>query len=173
MSDNNLTQPIPVLKVSKKDPQAIIPSKKRKEDVGYDLTLIRKVKDMGDKTTLYDTGIIVEPPAGYYVEVVPRSSLSKTGHILSNSMGIIDPPYRDSIKVPVTRVDDSTETFSTEKFVDRYTGDLILPFTGFQLIVRQHVHVEIEEVKEDELTVTDRGTGGFGSTGALNQHKSD
>lgn len=149
----------PVLKVYRKDPKAILPSKKHDDDVGYDLTIISKVKNFGEKTTLYDTGIVVEPPPGYYIEVVPRSSLSKSGYMLSNSMGIIDPPYRDSIRVPVTRVDSSIP-------------ELTLPFTGFQLIVRQHVHVEIEEVKEDELTETERGTGGFGSTGALNQHKS-
>lgn len=148
---------LPVFRVVRADPRAILPSKKRASDVGYDLTIISKVKDLGKRTALYDTGIIIQPPMGYYIEVVPRSSLSKSGYVQSNSMGIIDPNYLDTFKVPLTRVDDSLP-------------ELQLPFTGFQLILRRPIHGMMVECNREQLANTSRGTGGFGSTGTLNQH---
>lgn len=146
---------IPVLSVAKKFPNAVLPSKSRSSDVGYDLTIIKEEKKIGSTTILYDTGIIVEPPLGYYCEVVPRSSLFKSGYMLTNSCGIIDPNYRDSIKVPLTKFDPSQP-------------DLVLPFKGFQLILRLQEHVVVKEVSVNELSSTSRGTGGFGSTGGFN-----
>jgi len=148
---------LPMFKVVRVDVNAIIPSKKRASDVGFDLTLIRKVKDIGSKSALYDTGLIIQPPQGYYIEVVPRSSLSKSGYIQSNSIGIIDPNYLDTFKVPLTRVDDTLPA-------------LTLPFTGFQLIIRRPYHGLMVECKQEDLVQTSRDTGGFGSTGGLNQH---
>ena len=97
---------------------------------------------------MYDTGIAVCPPDGYYTEVVPRSSLTKTGYMLANSVGIIDSSYRGSIKVVVSG--------------DNSLDDLTLPFKGFQLILRKLEEVEVVEV--DDLDDTVRGDGGFGST---------
>jgi dUTP pyrophosphatase len=98
---------------------------------------------------MYDTGIAVCPPDGYYTEVVPRSSLSKTGYMLANSVGIIDSSYRGSIKVVVTG--------------DESLKSLELPFKGFQLVVRKQYHANFAEV--DTIDETARGDGGFGSTG--------
>jgi deoxyuridine 5'-triphosphate nucleotidohydrolase len=148
---------IPDIKVFRKDPRAIVPSKKRGSDVGYDLTVISYVEDMGNNTYLYDTGLVVQPPNGYYIEIAPRSSFSKSGYILSNSVGFIDPPYLNTLKVPLTK-----------KHPD--VPDLQLPFTGFQLILRKHEHGHVVEVTQEELISTSRGLGGFGSTGSLNQH---
>ena len=146
---------IPVLSVAKKFSNAVLPSKSRCSDVGYDLTIIKEEKKIGSTTVLYDTGIIIEPPLGYYCEVVPRSSLFKSGYMLTNSCGIIDPNYRDSIKVPLTKFDSSQP-------------DLVLPFKGFQLILRLHEHAVVKEVSVEDLSSTSRGTGGFGSTGGFN-----
>lgn len=148
----------PTFKVVKKDPGAILPSKKRASDQGFDLTVIRKVKDWGPTTALYDTGLIIQPPPGYYVEIVPRSSLAKSGYLQSNSVGIIDPSYLDTLKCPLTKVDPTAP-------------DLQLPFTGFQLLLRRMVHGGMVECSEQELAATARNTGGFGSTGGLNQHR--
>lgn len=156
VSESTEEYKLPLFRVVRVDSRAIVPSKKRASDVGYDLTLISKVKDIGNRTTLYDTGLIIQPPAGYYIEVVPRSSLSKSGYIQSNSFGIIDPNYLDTIKVPLTRVDDSLP-------------ELKLPFTGFQLIIRKPYHGLMVECLRSELMETSRDTGGFGSTGGLNQ----
>ena len=141
------------LRFKKCDPNAVIPTKAYPSDTGYDLTLIRVSKDMSipgfeQKIIMYDTGIAVCPPDGYYTEVVPRSSLSKTGYMLANSVGIIDASYRGSIKVVVTG--------------DNSLDDLSLPFKGFQLVLRKLEEVEVVEV--DDLDDTVRGDGGFGST---------
>lgn len=142
------------LLIKKTDPNAVIPTKAHPSDTGYDLTLIGVYKDMSipgseQKIIMFDTGIAVCPPDGYYTEVVPRSSLSKTGYMLANSVGIIDASYRGSIKVVVTG--------------DNSLDDLSLPFKGFQLILRKMEEAEIVEV--DDLDETVRGDGGFGSTG--------
>lgn len=97
----------------------------------------------------YDTGVSVEPSQGYYTEIYPRSSLSKTGYILHNSVGIIDPTYRGTLKIALLRVDDSR-------------GELKLPFTKAQLVVRQMVPSDIEVVHN--LSSSYRGDGAYGST---------
>ena len=55
---------------------------------------------------MYDSYISVQPPEGYYFEIVPRSSISKLGYILTNSIGIIDPSYRGTLKVVLTKIND-------------------------------------------------------------------
>ena len=86
------------LKIKIHDENAVIPTKAGDQEVGYDLTAINFVKRLGTNTFMYDTGISVEPPAGYYTEIVPRSSIVKSGYILTNSIGIIDPTYRGTLK---------------------------------------------------------------------------
>ena len=147
---------LPEIKVVKVDPHSIMPSKKRASDVGFDLTVIKKSKNLGDQTALYDTGIIVQPPLGYYIEIVPRSSLSKSGYIQTNSFGIIDPNYLDTLKVALTKIDNTAP-------------DLTFPFTGFQIIFRRYIHCNVRECTPDDLFATSRDKGSFGSTGGLNQ----
>jgi dUTP pyrophosphatase len=113
------------------------------------LTAISVYKKLSDRTTLYDTGIKVQPPFGYYTEIVPRSSLSKTGYVLSNSVGTIDSDFRGRLLISLTRVDDGFP-------------ELTLPFTRCQLILRKHEDYTIRQV--DSLSDTQRGCGGFGST---------
>lgn len=57
-----------------------------------------------NNTILYDTGIKINVKYGYYAEVVPRSSLSKSGYMLANSIGIIDNSYRNNIFVALTKI---------------------------------------------------------------------
>ena len=140
----------------KTENDAVIPTKAHPSDTGYDLTLIGVSKDMSipgfeQKIIMYDTGIAVCPPDGYYTEVVPRSSLTKTGYMLANSVGIIDSTYRGSIKVVVSG--------------DNSLDDLSLPFKGFQLILRKLEEADVVEV--DDLDDTVRGDGGFGSSDLL------
>ena len=133
------------------DKDAVIPSKAHPSDSGYDLTIIKVSKDMsrgGQTIIMFDTCIAVCPPDGYYTEVVPRSSLSKTGYMLANSVGIIDASYRGSIKVVLSG--------------DESLRGLELPFKGFQLILRKLENAEVIEV--DDLDNTVRGDGGFGSS---------
>ena len=133
------------------DESAVVPSKENVSDSGYDLTIIKKIKTDG-MVEFYDTGIKVTPPYGYYFDVVPRSSITKTGYILANNVGIIDRSYVGNILVPLIKVDSSKP-------------DMELPMRIVQLIPRKIEHFELEEV--DKLENTARGENGFGSTDKL------
>ena len=131
--------------------QAVIPSRAGENEVGFDLTIISKSKDISPNTAMYDSFISVQPPDGIYFEIVPRSSLSKTGYILTNSIGIIDPSYRGTLKVVLTKINPDAP-------------DIELPNKRFQLIPRTFIS-NVFQVKEvNNLSNTTRGTGGFGST---------
>lgn len=130
-------------------PDAKAPSKSNVTDSGYDLHLIRLLKEENG-VLLYDTGVSVQPPHGYYFELVPRSSMSKTGHILANSVGIIDASYTGSLKVALIKI-------------VKDAPDIELPARLVQIIPKQFCHVRMEEV--DDLQITKRANGGFGSSG--------
>jgi len=138
---------IPIVKFTKTDARAVSPVKGNNLAIGYDLTAIEVYKKLNSKTTLYNTGIRVSVPNGYYTEIVPRSSLSKTGYMLSNSVGIIDPDYTDNLLLALTKVDENSP-------------DLEVPFTRCQLILRKAEYYNVEEVEN----ILETGRGSFGST---------
>lgn len=135
--------------INRTRPDAVIPSKVRSSDSGYDLTAVACIKKSGI-LEMYDTGIKVKPPEGFYFDVVPRSSLSKTGYILANSVGVIDRSYRGNILLALLKVDPAAPSLS-------------LPARVAQMIPRPIVHFEV--VEAPNLEDTARGEGGFGSTG--------
>ena len=135
----------------KTDDMAVLPSKVRQSDVGYDLTVIKEHKKFNSRTTLYDTGLKISVKNGFYAEIVPRSSLSKSGYMLANSVAIIDPDYTGNLYIALVKVCDDAE-------------DITLPFRCCQLIFRPHIQANIIEVT-DKLTETDRGEKAFGSSG--------
>lgn len=139
-------------KVYKTDPNAIIPCKGHESDVGYDLTIIKKFKQLTPSTILYDTGIKLNVDYGYYIEIVPRSSLSKSGYILANSIGIIEKSYSGNLLVALTKI-------------DKEMPDLELPFKCCQLIFKPQISLNLIEMKDQTtLEETSRSNGGFGST---------
>jgi len=148
----NYNRTIPRCCVIKTDIDAILPSKVNGSDVGFDLCIIKKVKDFNSKTALYDTGIKIQLDFGYYAEIVPRSSISKTGYILANNIGIIDNSYRGNLMIALTKIADDAIDFE-------------FPFKCCQLIIRKQVYANIEEVVS--LYSTKRSDGGFGSTDLL------
>ena len=100
---------------------------------------------------LVPTGIYIELPKGYEAQVRPRSGLAaKNGVTVLNTPGTIDSDYRGEIKVILVNL-------SNEDFVLK-PGERIA-----QMVVAKHERVEWEEVKV--LEATERGEGGFGSTG--------
>ncbi len=100
---------------------------------------------------LVPTGIFISLPAGYECQVRPRSGLAvKHGITVLNSPGTIDADYRGELKTLLVNL--SKEPFTIEP------GERIA-----QMVVSRHETVEWEEV--EVLDETDRGTGGFGSTG--------
>lgn len=130
-------------------PEAVLPSKSRVSDSGYDLTVIREVKRFG-AVILFGTGLAIEPPQGWYLDVVPRSSIIKTGYGIANSVGVIDRAYRGEIMIPLIKQ-------------DLAQPDLNLPARIGQLIPRPIMHFPIQEAAD--LSRTHRGSGGFGSSG--------
>ena len=151
------------LKIKVVNPNAVIPSKAGPEEVGYDLTAIEFVKKLNAFTFMYDTGIQVKPPPGYYVEIVPRSSIVKSGFVLANSIGVIDPTYRGTLKIVLTDVDSKTRVMQNTTHQSQVVGrPLTCPFSMCQLVLRKLEHFPIEIV--EELDDTYRGEGGFGST---------
>ena len=139
---------IPTLGFKLQDPTAVLPSK-RVIDVGFDLTIIDVYQTVSDNIIMFETGVALDIPVGYYVELMPRSSMSKTGYMLANSVGVIDPGFAGSLKVPLIKVDHSMP-------------DLQLPCKIAQLILKPYVFSYGVEV--DTLQPTTRGIGGFGST---------
>ncbi len=126
---------------------AVVPTKAHPTDSGYDVTVIRHVEG----TNLYGTGWKISPPNDMtYYELYSRSSLHKLGYILANGVGIIDTHYRGEIFVPLIKIDQSKP-------------DLELPCRIAQLIPKTRVDVEFEVYKT--LDETERGSGGFGSSG--------
>lgn len=139
--------------VWKVDDAAVFPTKARPSDVGYDLTIIKEVKKLTNNVTLYDTGIKVQVGHGLYTEIVPRSSLSKSGYMLANSVGIIDPSYTGNIMVALAKINPNAP-------------EIQLPFRCCQLIFRKQVYVNMNEVTDGRsINDTLRSEGGFGSSG--------
>lgn len=127
---------------------AIPPCRARYSDSGYDLSLVTVNKQFGT-TTLYGTGISVQPPAGFYFDLVPRSSIIKTGYMLANSVGIIDQSYTGEILVPLIKIDPNAP-------------DIELPCKIVQLIPRRWYG--LTPIQDTQTHETMRGSGGFGST---------
>lgn len=112
--------------------KAIVPNNAHRSDVGYDLVAIEKTKKFGNRCIMYDTGISISVPPGYYTEVVPRSSIVKTGWMLANGVGIIDPEYTGTIKICLIQIDPDMP-------------ELELPFTICQLLIKKAEYAIFEE----------------------------
>jgi dUTP pyrophosphatase len=136
------------VKIKKLSPEAVIPTYAKEGDAGMDLVITSIIaRSEGDIT--YGFGIALEIPKGFVGLVFPRSSIRKTDLILSNSVGVIDSGYRGELQA----------TFKTTGFRPKYeVGD-----RGAQIMIIPHPPIEFKEV--EELNNTERGEGGFGSTG--------
>jgi dUTP pyrophosphatase len=136
------------IKFKKLNKRAEIPFYAKDGDAGMDLVATTLVRT--SKFFEYGTDLAMEIPKGYVGLLFPRSSISKTDHFLRNSVGVIDSGYRGEIKLRMS----IPALGETEYLIGDKVGQLILIKLPW---------VEIEEV--EELSDTDRGEGGFGSTG--------
>lgn len=131
---------------------APLPKHAKKGDAGLDLTY--RGADMQvspHETVLVGTGVSVEIPDGYVGLCFPRSGLStKRGINLANCVGVIDSSYRGEIKAPLHNQTDKVQVVEHGERV-------------FQMVVVPFATCECVEV--DELSETERGSGGFGSSG--------
>ena len=130
---------------------AVAPKQGSATAAGFDLTATSKRWNRKFSVWEYGTGIAVEIPEGYAGFIFPRSSVFKTGLTLTNCVGVIDSDYRGEIMA---------------KFADTYLGDGEEYHVGDR--IGQMIILEVpkvEYVEADELSVTERGAGGYGSTG--------
>ena len=138
------------VKIKKLNPNAVIPTYAKSGDAGMDLVATKIISNTTFDVT-YGTDLAMEIPKGFVGLVFPRSSIRKYELILSNSVGVIDSGYRGELQA----------TFKKENGLDSLAykvGDRIA-----QIMIIPHPPIEFEEV--DELSDTERGEGGFGSTG--------
>ena len=162
------------VKIKKLHKDAVIPKYGKPGDAGMDLVSVSSEANEKYGFVEHDTGIAVEIPEGHVGLVFPRSSISKTPLTLANSVGVIDSNYRGPIKFRFFF--NSTGTFFTLAANDDVDSPSLkeamreiksLPYEVGdrigQLIIIPIPHVEFEEV--EELSDTERGEGGFGSTG--------
>jgi deoxyuridine 5'-triphosphate nucleotidohydrolase len=157
-TNNNSGEEAPVLKIIKADKDAVLPTKNNYSDAGLDLTIIKEAKRLNSDTVLYDTGIKLEIPNGYYVEIVSRSSISKSGYMMANNVGIIDQGYTGNLYIALRKINKDCE-------------DLVLPYKCSQIIMKKQIYPKIIIQGEASSTScasstsdTSRGQGGFGST---------
>ena len=145
------------VKIKKLDERAVVPSYAKKGDAGLDLTAIDISKDNVGNIT-YHTGLAIEIPEGYVGLLFPRSSICKKQQFLTNGVGVIDSSYRGEIMAKFKPVMGSYETILELFESNEYeVGDRIV-----QMIIIPYPQIEFEEV--EELSETDRGYGGYGST---------
>lgn len=138
------------VKVKKLHENAVIPSYSKMGDAGMDLTITREIENTSFSVS-YGFGIAMEIPENYVGLVFPRSSVRNQDLILSNCVGVIDSGYRGELQA----------TFKKTNGIDsvKYNvGD-----RGAQIVILPYPQVKMTEV--NELSNTERGAGGFGSTG--------
>ena len=137
--------------VRRLDPGLPMPARAREDDAGLDLYAAEAVTIEPGGRALVPTGIALAIPPGYAGFVLPRSGLAlRHGVTLLNTPGLIDSGYRGEIKVLLVNHDRSVVTVAR--------GDRIA-----QLVIQRVEPTELIEV--EELPPSERGAGGFGSTG--------
>lgn len=137
------------VKIKKLAPNAVIPAYAKDGDAGLDLTATSVWRD-DDGNVCYGTGIAMEIPRGYVGLVFPRSSNAKKDLLLSNSVGVIDSGYRGQITFKFK------SALGTQNIYN--IGDRV-----GQIIIMPYPHIEFEA--SEELSETERSTGGYGSSG--------
>jgi dUTP pyrophosphatase len=142
------------VKIKKLHPNAVIPSYAKSGDAAMDLYATERGEADEHGNMVYKTGLALEIPEGYVGLIFPRSSISKTQHMLRNHVGVIDSGYRGEVILKFGWFDQAPRL--KDNIYDK--GERI-----GQLMLIPYPQVEFMEV--DELSNSDRGSGGFGSTG--------
>lgn len=141
------------INIKKLNQNAIIPTKGSEQAAGYDLYACTKssIVIMPHNTVKVGTGLAIEIPDGYFGAIFARSGLAtKQGLRPSNCVGVCDSDYRGEYTVALHNDTDEPQTINPMERIA-------------QLVVMPYLAVEFNEV--DELNDTERGSGGFGSTG--------
>lgn len=139
-----------IVKFKKLSPDAVVPSKKSDDDAGYDLRSSIDYDLYPNEIKIIPTDIAIELPKGTFGMVVSRSGLASRGIVVNNAPGIVDCNYRAGIGIILRN--QTNDVFKICKG-DRLAQMLIMDYNNVGWLV------------ETNLSETDRGEGGFGSTG--------
>jgi len=143
------------VKIKKLHPDAVIPQYAKRVDAGMDLVATEVTDGYGFSVT-YGTGLAMEIPEGFVGLVFPRSSIRKYDLSLTNCVGVIDSWYRGEIQATFRKeagIPSAGIPSKRYEVGDKIAQMIILPYPSIQFI------------ETDELSDTERGADGFGSTG--------
>lgn len=138
------------IKVKRLNELAMLPTKAHATDAGFDLYATSKIYD-NDGNVVYGCGLAFEIPEGYMGLIFPRSSNANKSLLLSNSVGVIDAGYRGEVTAKFKRL--STFHDAEYQIGERFAQIIFLPIPNVELEVA------------DELSDSERGIGGYGSSG--------
>ena len=135
------------------DERAVLPTQGSPQAAGWDLYAIEETVVPKGRSVLISTGWAVAIPDGWEGQIRSRSSLGKKGMIMPNGLGTIDSDYRGELKVLATWIGEG-ESFTVA------AGERVA-----QLLFAPVPRVTLRETTVEGLDETDRGEGGFGSSG--------
>ena len=142
-----------IIEFAKLNSEAIIPTQGSPQAAGWDLYALEETIVKRNTSSMIKTGLALAIPIGWEGQIRCRSSLGKKGMIMPNGIGTIDSDYRGELMVLATWIGQGDE-FVVQK------GERVA-----QLLFSRVPRVKFVERDFDQLGSTDRGTGGFGSTG--------
>ncbi len=141
------------VRIARIHPDALLPVQGSDLAAGFDLHSVEQIEIKKGATEMLPTGLVLAIPAGWEGQVRCRSGLGKKGLILPNGVGTIDADYRGELMVLAHWIG-KQDSFVVEK------GERI-----GQLLIKKVPKVNFVEVEKEDLESTERGIGGFGSTG--------
>jgi deoxyuridine 5'-triphosphate nucleotidohydrolase len=151
-------------------PDRGVDGKRYASDAGIDISVVGVSEVLDQHTSLYETSVSVNIPPQYFGMLVPRSSLAKSGFMMTNSIGIIDNGYTGTIKVALTRVGDASD-------------QVVFPFKCAQLILMPQVYANVQFVQTKQSSrktqpsatprAHGRGANGYGSTSDVSKTQRD
>lgn len=115
-------------------PDAIIPTLNQ-TNVAYDLTAIRFVKEIGKHSIALDTGLIISFNEGYYLEIIPKSSIYKSGWVIQNRIISHLDANENTLKIVLTRIDNNNSQKPK------------LPLTLCQFVIRKAIYGNLDEIR--------------------------
>ena len=145
-----------ILKVKKMHKDAIIPKYQTTGSAGFDLHALNDVIIYPGETVIVDTGLAFDIPENHEIQIVPRSGISaKTKLRISNAPGTIDEDYKGNVKIILDNIDfkKNKRLYTTIKKGERICQAKLVPV------------IRAEFVEVEELSETERGDKGIGSTG--------
>lgn len=160
------------VRIKKLSPNARIPKKAHTTDAGFDLYATSFHYDKEEGNLVYGTGLAFEIPEGYVGYIFPRSSITRKDLMLPNSVGVVDAGYRGEVTFKF-KIPHRVYSYSPKRTMEpiytpernQYANSRIYEVGERigQLIIMPIPDIEFEEA--DELSDSERGTGGYGSSG--------